>query len=176
MIALAWGTLRLNFMRWSVNAPEEKKWGFGQFLAVILSTFPCGRFILNFKVFFTLIHPVTFHLYYILEIEYQSIPIGPIPTSSISTGSSPTSQGPLGQLRLHQTAWFPKLVILMFAVVLGIAASVLYYLPNDMDVLADKTSLKWLIQVYCIFHSCVGGLHLDMPCISFECIETAVMA
>lgn len=41
MIALAWGTLRLNFMRWSVNnAPEEKKWGFGQFLAVILSTFP----------------------------------------------------------------------------------------------------------------------------------------
>lgn len=39
----------------------------------------------------------------------------------------------------------------MFTMVLGIAASVLYLLPYDMDALANKASLKVLIQVYCLF-------------------------
>lgn len=53
MMALAWGTLRLVYLRrdvslWNDNiypdlygkASEQKVWGFGQFLAIVLSTFP----------------------------------------------------------------------------------------------------------------------------------------
>lgn len=45
MMALAWGTLRLTYLRTGVSAmnddtSEENLWDFGQFLAIILSTFP----------------------------------------------------------------------------------------------------------------------------------------
>lgn len=116
-----------------------------------------------------------------IEIEYEeSRRAHLISTSPIPTSSTLASQQPLAHLRLYQSAWFPKLVILMFALALGIAASVLYVVPaepyisiadradNPLSLLAASYSFSLMIStlVLVVFISiCLAAQfsHLRLP-------------
>lgn len=77
-----------------------------------------------------------------IEIEYEeSRRARLISTNPIPSSSTLASQQPLAHLRLYQSTWFPKLIILMFALALGIAASALYYLPGAPNMLSGELVL-----------------------------------
>lgn len=60
------------------------------------------------------------------------------------------SHRPFTQLKLYQTVWFPKLIVLMFLLALSIAASVLFIFPSFTDILANRDALEWLTIFYCL--------------------------
>lgn len=144
VLALAWGTLRLIFVRIEAykvsdqddRVSEEMLWGFGQFLAVILSTFPLWSIYTRIQ-----------------EIAYEdskrtsSIPTSSVPAISISASLNSTSHRQFSHSSLYQTVWFPKLIILMFAVVLDIAADILL-LPGFPTFLSEKSTAQ-IILYFC---------------------------
>lgn len=72
-----------------------------------------------------------------------------------STSSSLTS-GPFAQNELYQTAWFPKLVILMFLMALGIGSIVLLMFSANAGALYYPNSLKYVVKGYCLmFGTCI---------------------
>lgn len=107
--------------------------------------FRCGRFILEFKVRFIPTFPLTFYWQHVIDIKYEEYRRAhPLPARS-----SLTSHRPFAQLRLYQTAWFPNLTILMFAMALGIGSSVLFILQSR-KILANPNGMRWLAIFYCL--------------------------
>lgn len=67
----------------------------------------------------------------------------------LSTSSSLTS-GPFPQHGLYQTAWFPKLIILMFSMALGIGSIVLLTFSGNTSYLTYSDYLKSVVKIFCL--------------------------
>lgn len=68
---------------------------------------------------------------------------------------------------LYQTAWFSKVIILMFAAALGIAISVLQLLPAEIKEFVDRRTLRAFTKFYCIV---VGDCTLVLVIFIFICL------
>lgn len=87
-------------------------------------------------------------LIFMIEINYaESGRTFPKNASSIPASSPRTSNRPFPKLTPYQTAWFPKLIILMFLMALGFAANVMISLIFSTDWLA--VDVVFLILFYC---------------------------
>ena len=130
MIALAWGTLRLVSLRANNGRSAEDLWGFGQIMAVMLSLLPLWTIYACIQGLPWPCSSSDIALMPYIEIKYNEANGAlPVHNSSVPVNSPLNSPRPFPQLELYQTAWFPKLIILMFAMALIFAANVLWFFP-----------------------------------------------
>lgn len=86
------------------------------------------------------------------EIKYEESKTAALSASPIPISSSRTSPRPFTRfelLVLYQTAWFPKVIILMFGMALVIASFLLFTVALDSYYLAFAFELISLFEVLC---------------------------
>ncbi|CAF9935524.1 MAG: hypothetical protein HETSPECPRED_009818 [Heterodermia speciosa] len=105
--ALVWGTLRIIGLRMLSHLPGEYSWGFGQILAVLLSTVPIWSFFSTIQ-----------------EAKYDDV----------NTGQEIEKKADEHELAetlhsIEQSGWFRSLLGFMFGIAMQFAAEVLYRFP-----------------------------------------------
>ena len=105
--ALAWGTLRIIGLRMLSHLPSEDSWGFGQTLAVLLSTVPIWSFFSTIQ-----------------EAKYDDVKNGQ------ETERKADEHEVIEALHsIEQSGWFRSLLGFMFGIAIQFAAEVLYRFP-----------------------------------------------
>ena len=105
--ALVWGTLRIIGLRMLSHLPSEYSWGFGQILAVLLSTVPIWSFFSTIQ-----------------EAKYDDISTGP-------EKEKKADEHEVSELlhSIEQSGWFRSLLGFLFGIAIQFAAEVLYRFP-----------------------------------------------
>ena len=105
--ALVWGTLRIIGLRMLSHLPGEYSWGFGQILAVLLSTVPIWSFFSTIQ-----------------EAKYDDVSIGQEKEKKADEHEVAETLH-----SIEQSDWFRSLLGFMFGIAIQFAAEVLYRFP-----------------------------------------------
>ena len=105
--ALVWGTLRIIGLRMLSHLPSEYSWGFGQILAVLLSTVPIWSFFSTIQ-----------------EAKYDDVSTG-------QETERKADEHEVGEAlhSIEQSGWFRSLLAFVFGIAIQFAAEVLYRFP-----------------------------------------------
>ena len=140
--ALVWGTLRIIGLRMLSHLPSEYSWGFGQILAVLLSTVPIWSFFSTIQ-----------------EAKYD-----------VGTGQETEKRTDEHEVAetlnsIEQSGWFQSLLGFTFGIAIQFAAEVLYRFPAPgvSDAVFDLSGPELLqsnIQLIVAYYSAMLGFSL----------------